>query len=364
MKVLFVEPEYYSRYPPLGLLKLISYYRSWADEIKYVRGHVRDQSFIPNKIMITSLFTYAWKPVHKAIEYYHDLYPNSEIHVGGIYASILPNNIQKSYPYVKIHQGLFNKAEDFIPAYDVLNEIDKWKNWDSSIIFSSRGCIRNCPFCIVPKLEGTIRSVIDDIWSHINSDYKKIILWDNNFLANPKWRDVLFELKELGYKVDFNQGLDARLINEENASLLAELKMPQIRFAYDWLGERDAVKKAVSIMNQNGIKGRNIFIYTLFNFFDPINKIGDDPESFLTRVRDILNFGCVSYPMRYEPLNSLKKNSYISPLWTEEKLNMVAKARRVIGFGGAFPPYDALKQKFFDASGFDDAFKLRPVQTS
>jgi hypothetical protein len=63
--------------------------------------------------------------------------------------------------------------------------------------------------------------------------------------------------------------------------------------------------------------------------------------------------------MRYEPLEPREKNTYISPYWTAEQLEMVAKARRVLGYGGAFPPYEGLKKKFLNAKSFEEAFKLR-----
>ena len=64
--------------------------------------------------------------------------------------------------------------------------------------------------------------------------------------------------------------------------------------------------------------------------------------------------------MRYEPLNSLVKNKYASPHWTLRQLEMVARARRVLGTGGAFPPYTALVNKFKAALSFEEAFSLRP----
>ena len=66
--------------------------------------------------------------------------------------------------------------------------------------------------------------------------------------------------------------------------------------------------------------------------------------------------------MRYQPLSgeyAFAKDSYIAPTWTAEELEMVAAARRVIGFGGAFPPYEGLYRKFRDANSFHDAFALR-----
>ncbi|MGC9061054.1 MAG: hypothetical protein ACP5JR_07500 [Thermoplasmata archaeon] len=103
------------------------------------------------------------------------------------------------------------------------------------------------------------------------------------------------------------------------------------------------MKNAIEHLAMAGIKRRSIIVYTLYNF-------KDDPEDFKERVTELLNWGVVSYPMRFETLTSLKKNSFVSDRWTLEELEMVAKARRVLGFAGAFPPYEwlvknSIKQK-------------------
>ncbi len=103
-----------------------------------------------------------------------------------------------------------------------------------------------------------------------------------------------------------------------------------------------------------GFSRRRISFYTLYNFYDPASGRGDTPEDFYSRVYDIVGMGRASYPMRYVPLMALTKNGYISPRWTAEQLESVAKARRVIGFGGSFPPYKALVDKFGAAGSFDE----------
>jgi len=363
MQVLLVEPAYYTKYPPLGLLKLASYYRSRAYEIKLVRGINRDLDFSPDIIEITSLFTYAWKPVHDVIEYYHKKYPCAKMTVGGIYASIIPERLKSFYPFINVHQGLHNGADRYMPAYDILKSSEKWNNWDGSIIFSSRGCIRKCPFCVVPKIEGKIRYVVKDIRQHVYKDHKRVILWDNNFFASPGWKTTLEQLIDIGLKVDFNQGLDARLIDEEKAAYIAELTTESVRMAYDHQGEKTAAHNAVRFLEEQGIRKKKILFYVLYNFFSSEYPSSDTPESFLKIVQDIAEMRCNSYPMRYVPLNSLKKNDFISPNWSPEQLEMVADARRVIGFGGAFPAYEGLVDKFVGAKDFNEAFRLRPKKT-
>ena len=114
------------------------------------------------------------------------------------------------------------------------------------------------------------------------------------------------------------------------------------------------MRKAIERLEAAGKRRRDIVVYTLFNYTD-------DPSDFLDRVKDLLSWGVVSYPMRYEPLTSLAKNRFVSPRWDPERLEMVADARRVMGCAGAFPPYRGLVKKVLKAESFDEAFKLRPL---
>lgn len=180
-------------------------------------------------------------------------------------------------------------------------------------------------------------------------------MWDNNILASPYWRDIFDELEELGLEVDFNQGLDPRLLDEEVAIRLKRFRTPLIRLAYDSNGVRKSLEKAITLLKEAGIRGRKIFVYCLYNHFDT-------PDDFLNRIKDILEWGVVAYPMRYEPLELMPKNKYVSPGWTYEQLEMIADARRVIGYGGAFPPYEGLKKKLLDAKFFEEAFILRAIR--
>jgi hypothetical protein len=95
MKILLVEPDYYTRYPPLGLLKLAAYHRDKGDEIKLVRGCVYP-TLKPDRIYVTSLFTWTWKPVWQAVAFYKKMFPQSEVWLGGLYASLMPDHAKES----------------------------------------------------------------------------------------------------------------------------------------------------------------------------------------------------------------------------------------------------------------------------
>ena len=348
--VLLVEPRYYTRFPPLGLLKLASFHRKMGDGVRLVRGiRAVGIGHEPSRIYVTSLYTWSWRPVWEAVRYYKARFPRAEVWLGGIYASLMREHAALSGADV-VWEGIFPEAEDLMPAYDLVPD------WRATILFASRGCIRRCPFCAVPRIEGPLGHIKYSVRGLIYPGHTKVIFFDNNILASPGWRNIFEELVELGLKVDFNQGLDARLMDDDVAELLSRMHIePLIRLAYDTRGMRRPVGRAVNMLREHGIRGRRIMVYVLYNF-------RDDPEDFLARVRDVLEWGAVAYPMHYEPLDALEKNRYVSPGWTRAELEAVQAARRVLGYGGAFPPYAALVEKVGRARDFAEAFSLRPAR--
>lgn len=353
LNVLLVEPQksrkYHTPYPPLGLLKLAAHHRQRGDVVRLVTGISQD-GFEPDITYITSLFTYAWEPVHEVIRFYSSKYKKAKVIAGGVYVSLCPDHLKESFgDEIQIYQGVVPELDDLLPAYWLIPQ------WKSSILFSSRGCIRKCPFCSVPQLEPKFE-VKKSIKHLIYPGHKKVTLWDNNILASPYWREIFDELEESGLEVDFNQGLDARLLIEETALRLKRLKVPIVRLAYDSKGIKKSLSRAINLLKDVGISGRRIVVYCLYNHLDT-------PEDFLERIKDLIDWRVVSYPMRYQALEPGPKDGYVSSNWTKDQLEMIAKARRVIGCGGAFPPYEGLKKKFTNARTFREAFELRLPKT-
>ncbi|EQD68181.1 hypothetical protein B2A_00530, partial [mine drainage metagenome] len=114
----------------------------------------------------------------------------------------------------EVHVGLKRELEDLVPSWDLIPE------WDGSILFASRGCIRKCGFCSVPKLEGPPTDLREKVRNLIYPGHKRVILWDNNILGNENWEPVFDELAGFNLEVDFNQGLDARRVTPEVAKKL------------------------------------------------------------------------------------------------------------------------------------------------
>jgi len=121
LKVLLVEPskskKYHTPYPPLGLLKLAAYHRQRGDFVKLVSG-ISENSFEPDLVYITSLFTYAWEPVHESIRFYTNRYKKARVIVGGVYASLCPDHLKESFcDRIEICGGVVAELDDLLPAY-------------------------------------------------------------------------------------------------------------------------------------------------------------------------------------------------------------------------------------------------------
>ena len=254
-------------------------------------------------------------------------------------------SIDRSIGADHIHVGLKTDVENLMPAYDLVPE------WNGSIIFASRGCNRKCPWCAVWRIEGRMNSCKKSIKHLVYPKHTRVILWDNNILQNPYWREIFDELVQLGRKVDFNQGLDARLITDEVAEKLSKMRLLCVRISYDYSGIRNHVKEAIERISSYGVRRRSILVYMLHNF-------EDDPDDFFRRMKDVLMWGAVVYPMRYEPLNMWERWKFVGQNWDAERLEIVEDFRRVYGYSGTFPPYRWLVERYEKSGSFDEAFKL------
>jgi len=172
MKILLVEPEFpippksknHRNFLPIGLLKLASYYRKQGERIKLVRGNKSKEDirsyrggrwWVPDKIMITSLFTYWAKYVRDSVRHYKNLYPEAKVVVGGVYASLMPEHCKEYTKCDEVFVGVHEGAEKSFPAYDLIE--NNPHPLDYQIVRTSRGCTRSCEFCGVSKIESSFK---------------------------------------------------------------------------------------------------------------------------------------------------------------------------------------------------------------
>lgn len=188
------------------------------------------------------------------------------------------------------------------------DEIDKMKP-KINIGFTTRGCIRQCPFCIVPQKEGKIR-VVGDIYDFWDSKSKNITLFDNNILALPKhFKLICSQLKKEKLRVDFNQGLDIRLVDDEIAKELSLLRYSrQLRFSFDDIKMENIVKEKMKILKKYIIPSRIMF-FILCGFNSTF-------EEDMARWKLLHSYGVDVYVMRYhKKLRLLNEFAHWSTLY-------------------------------------------------
>lgn len=159
-----------------------------------------------------------------------------------------------------IHSQLPQEIDDMQPDLSIYPNVPK----DTSYGFLTRGCPNKCKWCVVPKKEGAIRPYWDI--DRVANGKKKIILMDNNILAAGEYgMQQLRKIIDRGYAVDFNQALDARLVNEENAELLAKihwLEQGRIRFGCDTGLQMNDCYRAIKLIESFGFHGQ-FFLYCM-----------------------------------------------------------------------------------------------------
>ena len=167
--------------------------------------------------------------------------------------------------------------------------------------FTTRGCIRKCEFCVVPEKEGQIHAVGDllDLWDGKTSD---VVVLDNNILAMPDhFRMVCKQARDNKIRIDFNQGLDHRLLTEDMVKELISIRHVEYRFAFDHPSYHKTVSKAIGLLQDGGI--RRCSWYVLVGFDTTI-------EEDLDRLMYLRSMNQNAYVQRYE--TCYHKPEYIS----------------------------------------------------
>ena len=224
-------------FPNLALMKVSAWHKLNGDCVDWYNPLFDD----PDKIYASKVFTFS---------------PDAYI------ANSHPEPIKGGTGY-RIYSDLPDEIDSMQPDYSI------YPQYQFSIGFLSRGCIRNCPWCVVPKKEGKLKKYSDI--EKVAQGRKNVVLMDNNFLANDFEfvKEQLEKSVKLGLYIDFNQGLDARLVTPENARLLEKCKWKAytgnngyIRFSCDTQSMLKPLKDAVKTLREAGYH-KDIFVYVL-----------------------------------------------------------------------------------------------------
>lgn len=408
-----------------------------GENLKYYRQYFNKKGYLDDpkwdRVCITTLFTFYWEKTINTINLFKQVCKDiDEVKVGGVAATLLPDEIEKETG-IRPHIGLLDKGGEYddndiiidhLPLdYSILNEIDYvYPENDGYYAYMTRGCINRCPFCAVPQLEPKYNSFISikeqiQFISKKFGEKRNLLLLDNNVLASEYFDEIIDEIKECGfytgatyiepnkysiliqdmkklninyrghiksiinlykwlykkaddqtkssiysvlYKyrllsvdtstkesilavddffaplfekyrnksvkaryVDFNQGLDARLLTPEKMKRLSEIPIRPLRIAFDTWSLRKTYEKAVRLAAENGI--RDMSNYLLYNY-------EEKPVDLYRRLKlnidlcEELDVSIYSFPMKYHPIQDpeyFRNRTYIGKHWNRKFIRSI-----------------------------------------
>ena len=257
-QVLLVDID--SKIPNLALMQVSSHFRAKGYDVGFNIGD-------PDRVWISCIFR---KNRTKALGI-AKIFPDAQVHVGGsgVNYNWLPEEIQKVKPDYNLYPSSYSQG------------------------FTTRGCIRNCRFCIVREKEGMLQR-----WQHVkefyDSRFKEIMLMDNNWLADKEW---FFENTDfiLSHNLKIiEHGMDIRVLDEEIAQRLSKLKFKGcMHFAFDNMKDEKAVRKGIELLKGAGINLRSkVQFYVLVGY-------NTAPEEDVYRCRILKELGTNPFVMPY-----------------------------------------------------------------
>ena len=275
-----------SNYPNLALMKLSAAHKANGDNVDWYNPFDSyDIVYLPKIFSFTD-------------DYPHPIVNAQLVKRGGTgydYTTTLPAEIDSLQPDYSLYPSIDNRT-----AYG----------------FLTRGCVRHCKWCIVPKKEGFIKPYMDIEQIAVNGR-DRVVLMDNNVLAIDYGLEQIEKIAKLGIHVDFNQGLDARLVTEEVAQLLAKTKwIKRIRLACDTPAQIAECDIAIDRIDKYGYKGQYLIYCILL----------DDINECYERVTHWRNRGSRFYPF-CQPYRDLAKPNVI-PMWQKDMANWANKRQR------------------------------------
>jgi len=225
-------------YPNLALMKISAFHRASGDKVVFYDDIFSNQYDL---VYTSKVFTFT---------------KEEKLH----------GNVEKGGSGFDINSRLPDEIDSFCPDYSLYN-------LNYSIGFLTRGCFRNCKHCIVPEKEGSLIPYAD-IQDFLKHD--KAVLMDNNVLGSDYGISQIEKIISLKLKVDFNQGLDARLIDDSIAKLLSKVHWYDpikdhehpLRLACDSSDSIKHIEKAVRLLRWRNVKPTRYFVYCLIEDFD------------------------------------------------------------------------------------------------
>lgn len=289
MKVGLIDVDGHN-YPNLPLMKLSAWHKKQGDHVEWYSPLLSpdmDIVYMSKVFSFTKDFPFAIR-AEKVVK-------------GGTGYCITLENGKEVYHKEK-DTTLPLEVEKIMPDYSL------YDTQNTAYGFTTRGCPRGCPFCHVAAKEGRKSVCVADLFDFYQGQ-KNIVLMDANILACADHERILKQMAKTDAWVDFNQGIDARLINQDNIQLLNAIKMKSIHFAWDLMDQSEKVVRGLSIYAKNGRVNkdhRRVYVLTNYN---------TTHEEDLYRIYHLKEMGYIPYTMVYDKKHAPKQTLRIQR-WT------------------------------------------------
>lgn len=306
-----------TRHPNLALLKISGYCKRLGHNVRLITTYddIRETlDYKPNYDILAMSRVFKFTVIPEDIKVLID---QGLIYIGGtgffeVNGPNLPDEVEHCMPdyhlydeYIELKTGGDEKKKK------------KWSDYlNFSIGFTTRGCIRQCGFCVNRLLKRV--QEWSPVSEFLDKSRPKIYLWDDNIMAAPPkvFVKVMEDLKSTGLPFQFRQGLDIRLMTKAKAELLSQVKYyGDYIFAFDHYKMDDPFEKK---QVEDTIRGLNIWreysdkstkLYVLVAYDGQDEK---DVEGAFFRIKTLMEYGCLPYIMRFEKYNDSKfKDMYI-----------------------------------------------------
>jgi hypothetical protein len=274
--------------PNIALMRIAAHHKALGDSVELRRaGNItavqRGLWDVPDRVYASAIFERT-RPVADALR---KVYPDALIGGTGVDIALTLED-----------HGISTTDQDY----------SIYPRWRQSIGFLQRGCRLRCPFCVVPRKEGAMREeqTVSELWR--GDPYpKELILLDNDFFGNPSWRERIAEIRDGGFKVSFNQGINARFLDEETAEAIGsvdyrgdQMKARRIYTAWDNRKDEKRLMRGLELLVKSGVKPAHIMVYMLIGYWK-----GETHEDREHRRAELRAFGAVPYPMPFERTREL-----------------------------------------------------------
>lgn len=260
-------------FPNLPLMKLSAWHKEQGNLVEWY-----DPSKHYDLVYMSKVFSFTNEP-------FEEIHADQVVKGGSGYAIQLIDG--KEVFDQKKHSNLPDHIEHIFPDYSLYGITNTAHG------FMSRGCPRGCFFCHVKAKEGCKAYKVADLNEFWNGQ-KNIELYDPNTLACPEWKDILQQLIDSKANVDFNQGVDIRLMTDEKCEMLMQMKIKHIHFAWDrYQDKKFVVPKLQRFKEMTGWSRDKVTVYILTNYDTTM-------EQNLERVKTCRELGFNPYIMRYD----------------------------------------------------------------